>query len=347
MTFIANLAAAAILCATATFALAQDRSVDVRFPPGATGTTIRDRVAGRDTVVFNVGAEAGQVMEVALSADNTATYFNVYAPGRGPGDEALAASEITDPINAWRGSLSTSGTYTIAVYLYRNAARRGERAEFTLDISVLGEAGGRVEGDFADGLAGGPDFLQAAVGGGDTLNLRARPSAGASIVTRLINGQNVRNQGCRMSEGRRWCRVATLADPGYEGWAAGDFLVEGEGIALSLPEEPPGRSVGEADERVTFAPGASGAKSMGRLDPGDARSYVLNARDGQVLTVRVLRQGPAISYRILNPDGTILLDETTSDRDYRGQLWQAGDHAVQITNRTSNVADYTVVFGIE
>ncbi|WOI58087.1 SH3 domain-containing protein [Palleronia sp. LCG004] len=343
MTFIANLAAAAILCATTTFALAQDRSVDVRFPPGATGTTLEDRVVGRDTILFNVGAEAGQVMEVALSADNTATYFNVYAPGRGPGDEALAASENTNPINAWRGTLSMSGTYTIAVYLYRNAARRGERADFTLDISVLGKAGGRSEGD----AAGGPDFLQAAVGGGNTLNLRARPSESASVVTRLINGQNVRNQGCRMSEGRRWCRVATLADPGYEGWAAGNFLVEGEGIAVSLPEEPPGMSMPDAVEPVAFAPGASGARLKGRLDPGDARSYTLDARDGQFLTVQVLGQGPAISYRILNPDGTVLLDEMMSDRDYRGQLWQTGVHAVQVMNHTANVADYTVVFGIE
>ncbi|SHF93065.1 hypothetical protein SAMN05444339_1236 [Loktanella atrilutea] len=347
MTFIANLAAAAILCATTTFALAHDRSVDVRFAPGATGTTVEDHVVGRDTVLFNVGAEAGQVMEVALSANNTAAYFNVYEPGRGPGDEALAASETTNPINAWRGSLLTSGTYTVAVYLYRNAARRGEQADFTLDISVLGQAGERVEGDFVDGLAGGPDFLQAAIEGGDTLNLRARPSAGASIVTRLINGQNVRNQGCRMSEGRRWCRVATLADPGYEGWAAGDFLVAGEGIALLLPEEPPGRSVGDAVEPVTFAPGASGARLMGRLDPGAARSYTLDARDGQFLTVQVLGQGPAISYSILNPDGTALLEELTSDRDYRGQLWQTGVHVVQVMNHTANVANFKVVFGIE
>jgi hypothetical protein len=30
-----------------------------------------------------------------------------------------------------------------------------------------------------------------------------------------------------MAEGRRWCNVATLADPGMEGWAAGEFLIEG------------------------------------------------------------------------------------------------------------------------
>lgn len=59
------------------------------------------------------------------------------------------------------------------------------------------------------------------------MTLRSGPSSGAGVVARLNNGQNVRNLGCRMQEGGRWCRVATLADPGYVGWAAGDFLTEG------------------------------------------------------------------------------------------------------------------------
>ena len=45
-----------------------------------------------------------------------------------------------------------------------------------------------------------------------------------------------------MSEARRWCRVATLADPGFEGWAAGDFLAEAvppEGVATQLPDAIP------------------------------------------------------------------------------------------------------------
>ncbi|SMX25447.1 SH3 domain-containing protein [Boseongicola aestuarii] len=344
MTLLRHFIAFTLFVATTMGALAQDRTFDVRFPAGTTGTTIEGDVSGRDAVLYRVGAEAGQSMSVVLSSDNLATYFNVYAPGRSLGDEALAIGEMSDPINDWSGTLPTSGEYTIAVFLYRSAARRGETSKFRLDVSVVGSTGDEVRNDFADGLAGGPDFLEVAVTGGGTLNLRAGPSGGASIVTRLSNGQNVRNLGCRMAEGRRWCRVATLADPGYEGWAAGDFLVEG---VAEVSSDAPGMSVGDGEERVQFAAGASGAELRGQLAPGESRRYILNARNGQNLYVRVGPQGGPMTYQIFNPDRSFLLDQVSSEQEYRGQLWQSGDYVVEVINRTNSVASYSVIMGIE
>ena len=207
------------------------RTEEVRFAPGTTGTVIEDRVTGRETVAYTVGAEAGQRLQISLISDNTATYFNVYAPGYGPGDMALAVGDMTGPnmpdINQFDGVLTTSGEYTITVYLFRNAARRDEQASYTLSIGITGETGDVVQGDFADGLQGGPDFWR--VNAQTSLNMRDGPSGGARVLTTLANGRELRNLGCRMAEGRRWCRVATLADPGIEGWVAGDFLIEGTG----------------------------------------------------------------------------------------------------------------------
>ncbi|MGJ3265071.1 MAG: SH3 domain-containing protein [Salinarimonas sp.] len=218
------------------------RTEQVRFDPGTNGTTIRDRVTGRETVAYTLGAEAGQRMQVSLTSSNTATYFNVYAPGSGPNDTALAAGTRTGPsmpeINRFDGVLPSSGEYTISVFLFRNAARRGERADYTLDISVTGDIGATVQGDYADGLQGGPDVWRVDAGTG--LNLRDAPSTGGRIVMNLPNGLELRNLGCRMAEGRRWCRVATRADPGVEGWAAGDFLVEASvQTATQLPSMAP------------------------------------------------------------------------------------------------------------
>lgn len=225
--------------------LAQEevRVEEVRFAAGASGTVLKDRITGREFVVYRIGAEAGQQMDITLTSANTAAYFNVYEPGRQPGDEALVDSGMVGPmvpdINRFSAKLPSSGVYSVSVYLYRNAARAGETADYTLDISITGATGEVVEGDFADGLEGGPDFWRVKVDGG--LNLRAEPSAGAAIVTRLANGTELRNLGCRMAEARTWCRVATLADPGFEGWAAGDYLVEGsgEGVATQLPDMAP------------------------------------------------------------------------------------------------------------
>jgi len=335
------LAAFALILGLTGPALAADRTVNVQFPAGTTGTSIRDTVAGRDAVSYRVGAEAGQTMRVALSASNLATYFNIYAPGNGPGDEAMVIGEFTDPLNTWSGALPVSGEYTVVVFLYRAAARRGESSDFTLDISVTGETGDVVQSDFADGLAGGPDFYQVNVAGGGSLNLRARPSAGAAVVTRLTNGQNLRNLGCRMAEGLRWCRVATLADPGIEGWAAGDYLIEGSGGATV------GQSSENGSERVQFAPGSTGSELTAALAPGDSRRYLVGASADQFLYVRVAPQGQPISYQIFNPDGSFLLDQISSDKEYRGQLWQSGDHVIEVINRTDANVTYNLIIGVE
>lgn len=221
------------------------RTEDVHFSAGATGTVLDGRITGEEYVLYKIGAEAGQTMDVNLTSDNGATYFNLYAPGSGPGDQALAAGEMQPEINHFSGTLPASGEYSISVFLYRNAARRNEAANYTLDISITGDTGAVVQGDFADGLQGGPDFFNVRTSGG-TLNLRSAASSGAALVTQLANGTPVRNLGCRMAEGRRWCRVATLSGPAIEGWAAGDFLVEGsgEGVMTQLPDAIPVQPIG-------------------------------------------------------------------------------------------------------
>lgn len=94
-------------------------------------------------------------------------------------------------------------------------------------VSSFGASG--QASDFADGNAGGPDFWQIAnVPRGDLLNIRSRPSAKASIVVRLSNGTILRNRGCRISAGTRWCKVERKNGSGA-GWAAGRFLIEAGG----------------------------------------------------------------------------------------------------------------------
>lgn len=234
-------------------AFAQDdmRTEQVRFPAGATGTTINGQITGREFVLYKLGAEAGQVMNISLTSNNTATYFNVYAPGSGPGDEALGAGSMPGglmvDVNRFSGPLPLSGEYAISVFLYRNAARRGEVSDYTLDISITGETGAIVQGDYADGLQGGPDFWEVQTDGG-MLNLHDSASIGAPVIGRAETGQVLRNLGCRMNEGRRWCRVATFGDPGTEGWAAGDFLVESgyvEGTDTQLPDRVPVETGGQ------------------------------------------------------------------------------------------------------
>lgn len=222
---------------------AQDdmRIEDVRFDAGTTGTTIRDTITGWDSTLYRIGAEAGQTMAISLTATTNQTYFSVYGPGSGPGDTGLASSDLISPmvpdLNRFRGDLPQSGVYSVLVYQMRSAARRGLRSDYALDISVLGSPGEVVSGDFGDGLRGGPDFWAVQTAAGGNLNIRSGPSTGDSVVTMVPDGTVLRNLGCRMSEGRRWCEVETVTHPILDGWAAGQFLIEGAAPDLSAGAE--------------------------------------------------------------------------------------------------------------
>ena len=121
--------AVALVLPMATTAQDDIRTEQVRFAAGTSVTTINDSITGYESVLYSVGAEAGQQMRVRLEPSNTATYFNVYTPGNGPGDEALVNSQFIGPmvpeLNIFDAQLPVSGVYTVSVYMMCNAARRG------------------------------------------------------------------------------------------------------------------------------------------------------------------------------------------------------------------------------
>ena len=53
-----------------------------------------------------------------------------------------------------------------------------------------------------------------------------------------------------------------------------------------------------------------------------------------------------MDYQIINPDDSRLLDMTGSGKPYEGQLWQSGDHVVEMMNRTNKPESYRVDFSI-
>ena len=202
------------------------REERVHFQAGTSGTTVKGHLRGRDDIDYVLGAKAGQHMTVELQTDNPQNYFNILPPGSS--DEAIFIGSSSG--NRFDGTLPDSGDYRVRVYLMRAAARRDESAHYRVDIHIGGAQMPKPTapvGDFADGLSGGPDFWEVhGVPSGDTLNLRAGPSAQEAVVGELGNGAVMRNLGCKMVGEQRWCRVAELEDPGAEGWVAGRYLRE-------------------------------------------------------------------------------------------------------------------------
>ncbi|SHG76388.1 hypothetical protein [Marivita hallyeonensis] len=117
---------------------------------------------------------------------------------------------------------------------------------------------------------------------------------------------------------------------------------DGDGAMAGAPS-----SAGSGSERVSFPAGASGTELTGSLLPQESRRYLLGANAGQTLYVRVAANGPDMTYVIFNPDGSVLLDETSASNEYRGELWQSGDHMVEVYNMANGAQSYDVIFGIE
>ena len=136
-------------------ATAQDaRSERIRFAAGATGTTIEARIEGYELVEYLLGARSGQVMTVSMRTDNPSSYFNIFAPGTTPAhDAAMFIGSIEG--TAYEGVLPADGEYLIQVYLMRNAARRDEVANYSLEVTINP---GRTGSTGADAKVAGTDF---------------------------------------------------------------------------------------------------------------------------------------------------------------------------------------------
>ncbi|MFI2810662.1 MULTISPECIES: hypothetical protein [Microbulbifer] len=106
----------------------------IQFKSGHSGATIEGTIKGRAYELYTVQASAGQRMTVEMQTDNAANYFNIFAPGKGPGDAARFIGSTHG--NRFSQVLPSSGVYTIQAYLMPSAARRDETANFSLDISL-------------------------------------------------------------------------------------------------------------------------------------------------------------------------------------------------------------------
>ncbi|QBN20321.1 PPC domain-containing protein [Flavobacterium nackdongense] len=104
----------------------------VSFPKGKSSTVIQGSITGDQTIDYTVGANAGQTLKVTFKQLSKSSFFNVLPPG---------SENVADFISQTEGNtcslnLTKSGTYKIRVYQMRSTARRGEKATYSLSISI-------------------------------------------------------------------------------------------------------------------------------------------------------------------------------------------------------------------
>jgi hypothetical protein len=203
------------------------RTTSVPAEAAAAGTILEGSLKGDETSEYLVAGEAGQTLSVDLLASNASLYFNILPEGA---QAALFVGSTSG--NVADIPLPAAGTYVVQVYLMRSAARRDEGASYSLGIGLAGA-------DFADGLAGGPDWWQVSGLSEGALNIRSGPDTRYGVVGKAQNGEAAQNRGCRMTGQTRWCSIR-VDGSGVQGWVAGRYLVEGAAPAMAeVPEGGP------------------------------------------------------------------------------------------------------------
>ena len=113
------------------------RSEQVEFERGANSAVVEASIQGYEIVDYVLGASAGQYMNISMATDNTASYFNILAPGET--EVAMYVGSVNG--NQYEGTLPADGDYRVRVYLMRSAARRNEVANFRLEMIIRGSSG--------------------------------------------------------------------------------------------------------------------------------------------------------------------------------------------------------------
>ncbi len=183
----------------------------------------------------------------------------------------------------------------------------------------------------------------------DVLNVRSGPGTNFRIIGALANGDRVRRLRCETPGSTTWCEIEMQTDMRERGWVSARYLSGGgaqSGSASQLPSKPPASGEGQTTTvTIRFPAGASGTEFSEQLVPGATRRYILNARAQQFLYFRLVSGDRGMSWRIQNPDST-LLDQQQASREYRGQLWQSGNHVIEVINASNRPQSYTVILGI-
>jgi hypothetical protein len=346
---------AALLVVSPAFAeeAAGNRVVVATPAPDATSATHGDKVRGEETLTVLFDALAGQDLAVSVESNHRQTLVDVFAPdGTRLHDGSGGALSFT-------GKAEADGRFAARVMLATSAAKRGEAATFRISVAVTGAATtGEVATDAtaggeptaaeaaAEDAAASPDaektpeqlareavdparpttgaeryWAVTGVPSRDHLPVYEEPGVEATIIGTLPpDAAGLKNLGCRMAAGTRWCRVEVGANPKKEGWVAGRYL-----RAVSSRERDGAATAGARRLRTItgiIACTPAGAEKAGQCEtrvqkaaPGYAMVYVtlpdgavrvLNFRDGNVF---VLNPDITMSWKPKGTDYVVTINE--------------------------------------
>lgn len=214
--------ACAALCAAAVPAVAQSyqdgQMQTLQMNRSLDAVSIQGSVEGWDVQKFRIPAERGQTLRLGLESRNRDVAFNLIHPSTG--------AVVYDGARSGRRAevvLKNGGDWIVEVFLTRQAADRGDWADFRLDARLVNPV--QEPKPPRPPVGNTSFFIVDGLGGYDSLNIRAEASLSGRVVARAPNGTRLTNGGCFASGGMTWCAVADPAGR-FTGYASARYLVE-------------------------------------------------------------------------------------------------------------------------
>ncbi len=121
-----------LLIISAAVAQSDVRTERIFFQTGADSAVVQGSIKGYEIVDYVLSVGKDQYMNVSMTTDNDANYFNILAPGEDK--VAFFNGSVND--NQYEGILHKNGDYKIRVYQMRSAARLNEVANYNIEIII-------------------------------------------------------------------------------------------------------------------------------------------------------------------------------------------------------------------
>lgn len=186
--------------------------------------------------------------------------------------------------------------------------------------------------------------LQGTLEPGQMQPYRLRASQG-QIMTASVEGETVKMTLLRSNQDgidtsayqtRSWTGQLPADD---------EYLIQVSGsgsYSLDVAITPSAPSAQEDTRRVSFTRGTSGTTVTGRLEPQQLRRYLLKAKSGQILSMRVL-QGD-IRFSAIAPNGQRIGGSSTASKSWQGRIPTEGDYVIEVA--TDQPGEYALTFEV-
>ena len=137
--------------------------------------------------------------------------------------------------------------------------------------------------------------------------------------------------------------TSTPAPPETPDEGSGETPNEGTGETPSPPvdegpDEPPAQPAVQS-QRVSFPSGSESMRVANNVGPNQIKRYVVNAKEGQILTVTVLESQGGVTFDVLMPTGEMVADAANLQM-WAGFLPVGGDYSIDV--KSSQFSEFTL-----